>query len=159
MYVPLPSVTIDIVGQNYKKGTEVKYQKRDTSRLFNPFGWKVSSSCYQKDPFFLRSSTLSFWSINLISQSYSSLWLTSAKWALNDSCLTFFVFKKFLWAHLQLLNLGRKSAVLPVYSLEHDLRVNRYTTFSEETFRSSKTNNGKLMKYLLMFLVWCKSQV
>ena len=38
MYVPLPSVTIDIVGQNYKKGAKVKYQKRATSRSFNPFG-------------------------------------------------------------------------------------------------------------------------
>ena len=27
MYMPLPSVTIDIVGQNYRKGTKVKYKK------------------------------------------------------------------------------------------------------------------------------------
>ena len=33
MYVPLPSVTTDIVGQNYKKETKNKYKKRDTSRF------------------------------------------------------------------------------------------------------------------------------
>ena len=38
MYVPLPSVTIDIVGQNYRKGTKVKYQKRVTSHSFSLFG-------------------------------------------------------------------------------------------------------------------------
>ena len=38
MYVPLPSITVDIVGQNCKKGGLVKYKKRATSRLFNPFG-------------------------------------------------------------------------------------------------------------------------
>ena len=37
MYVPLPSVTIDIVGQNYEKGGKIKYQKRTISRSFNPF--------------------------------------------------------------------------------------------------------------------------
>ena len=38
MYVPLPSVTIDIAGQNYKKGTKVKCKERATSLSFNPFG-------------------------------------------------------------------------------------------------------------------------
>ena len=37
MYVPLPCVTIDIMGQNYRKGTKVKYQKRATFCSFNPF--------------------------------------------------------------------------------------------------------------------------
>ena len=36
--MPLPSVTIDIVGQNYKRGAKVKYKKRATSCSFNPFG-------------------------------------------------------------------------------------------------------------------------
>ena len=38
MYVPLPSVTIDIAGQNYKKGAKVKCKERATSLSFNPFG-------------------------------------------------------------------------------------------------------------------------
>ena len=38
MYVPLPSVTIDIVGQNYRKRTKVKDKKRATPCSFNPFG-------------------------------------------------------------------------------------------------------------------------
>ena len=38
MYMPLPSVTLDIVGQNYRKGTKVKYQKRASSRSCNRFG-------------------------------------------------------------------------------------------------------------------------
>ena len=33
MYVPLPSVTINIVSQNYKKGPNVKYQKSATLKL------------------------------------------------------------------------------------------------------------------------------
>ena len=33
MYMPLPPVTIDIVGENYKKGAIVNYKKR----AFNPF--------------------------------------------------------------------------------------------------------------------------
>ena len=78
-YVPLSSVTIDIVSQHYKKRAQIKHQNRATSRSFNPFGWKVSSSCCQKDSLFLSSSTLSVWSINLTSQSSSPLWLTSAK--------------------------------------------------------------------------------
>ena len=49
MYLLLPSVTIDIVGQNYRKGAKVKYPKRATPRSFNPFGLKVSSSYCQKD--------------------------------------------------------------------------------------------------------------
>ena len=79
MYVSLLSTTIDIVGQNCRKGTKVKYQKGVTSRSFSPFGWKVSSSFYQKDSPFLRYSTLSVWSINLTSQSSSPLWLITAK--------------------------------------------------------------------------------
>ena len=63
MYVSLPSVTIDIMGQIYRKGTKVKYQERATSRSFNPFGGKVSSLCCQKDSLFLRSSKLSVCSI------------------------------------------------------------------------------------------------
>ena len=38
MYVPLPSVTIDTVGQIYRKGTNVKYKKRATSRSLISFG-------------------------------------------------------------------------------------------------------------------------
>ena len=38
MYVQLSSVTIDIVGQNYRKRAKVKYQKRVNSGSFNPFG-------------------------------------------------------------------------------------------------------------------------
>ena len=38
MYVSLPSVTRDILGQNYKKGAKVKYKKRATSHLFTPLG-------------------------------------------------------------------------------------------------------------------------
>ena len=34
----LPSVKKDIVGQNYKKVTRFKYQKRVTSRSLNTFG-------------------------------------------------------------------------------------------------------------------------
>ena len=37
MYLPPPSVTIDIAGQNYKKGAKVKYKKRVTSHSLNPF--------------------------------------------------------------------------------------------------------------------------
>ena len=42
MYMVLPSVTINIVGQNYKKGANVKCKKGATSHSFNPFGWKLS---------------------------------------------------------------------------------------------------------------------
>ena len=48
-HVPLSSVTIDITGQNNKKGAKVKDKKR-------------------------AASTLSVWSINLTSQSSSLLW-------------------------------------------------------------------------------------
>ena len=38
MYVSLPSVTINIAGQNNKKGAKVKYQKRASSRSCNLSG-------------------------------------------------------------------------------------------------------------------------
>ena len=133
MYVPLPSFIIDIEDQNYKKGAKVMYQKRASSCSFNPFGWKVPSSCCQKDSLFLRPSTLSVWSINLIFQSFLPLWLTSAKWALNDSCLSLSLF---------------------LYYLEHILHVNRYSTFSEEHFRS-----GSLINYVLCAVVDLKLSV
>ena len=62
----------------------------------------------------LTLSTLSPWSIDLISQS-PPWWTPFTKWTWNDSCLTFLFFKKFLYAHLQLLNLLQNSAVLLVY--------------------------------------------
>ena len=63
----LPSVKIDIVGQGYKKGTEVKYQKRRSH--FTP----IQSICLKSIQLllskrFLSSSLLSVWSINFTSQ-------------------------------------------------------------------------------------------
>ena len=43
--VPLPFVALDIVGQSYETRAKVKYKTRATSHSFNPFGWKISSSC------------------------------------------------------------------------------------------------------------------
>ena len=82
-----------------KKKLLFKYEKRATSRLFNPLGWKVSSSCSQKYFLFLNSSTLLVWLISITSQSSSPWWFTPAKWALNYYCLFFFLSKR-LWAHI-----------------------------------------------------------
>ena len=73
-----------------KKKLLFKYEKRATSRLFNPLGWKVSSSCSQKYFLFLNSSTLLVWLISITSQSSSPWWFTPAKWALNYYCFFFF---------------------------------------------------------------------
>ena len=81
-----------------KKKLLFKYEKRATSRLFNPLGWRVSSSCSQKYFLFLNSSTLLVWLISITSQSSSPWWFTPAKWALNYYC--FFFLSKRLWAHI-----------------------------------------------------------
>ena len=69
--------------------------KKTTSRSFKPFGWKVSSSYYQNDYLFLRSTLPSDWSVNLTSQSPSHLLIPSAKWVWNYSCLTFMYLKTY----------------------------------------------------------------
>ena len=51
--VPLPSVKIGIVRQNYKKELSFKCQERATSRSFNPLAWKIPTSYCQKGSLFL----------------------------------------------------------------------------------------------------------
>ena len=50
----------------------------------------MSSSYCQKDSFLLRSSTLSVWSMKVISQSFIPWCLSSSKWAWNHVCSTVF---------------------------------------------------------------------
>ena len=59
--VPLLSVTIDIVGQNYKKGATVIYQKKGQYPLIQSIWLKSIQSCCQKYSLFLGPSTLSVW--------------------------------------------------------------------------------------------------
>ena len=82
--MPLPSVTIDIVGQNYKKGAEIN----------------------------IKIDQLHAHSIHLAEKLPRGFHLSFQKLSV------------------------RTSIMLPVYCLEHNLHVNRYTTFSEEHFRS-----------------------
>ena len=51
--------------------------------------WGVLSSCCREDSLLLVSSTLSAWSVGVISQSLVRC-LSSSKWAWNDACLAVF---------------------------------------------------------------------
>ena len=51
-YVPLPTVKLDIMGQNYKEKVSVRYQKRATSHWLNHLAEKYQAHIAKKIIFF-----------------------------------------------------------------------------------------------------------
>ena len=67
----LPSVTVENVGQNYKKRAKVKYEKKKKKKKKNPTSLSLKSEKYQLMLLKKDSSFFSKFSINLASQSSS----------------------------------------------------------------------------------------
>lgn len=64
MYVLLPSVIVDIVGQNYKNDAKVKDQKVPLYVHSIHLGEKYLAHVVKKSSLFLKFSKLLVWSIN-----------------------------------------------------------------------------------------------